>query len=196
MFSHYPSMNWFIILLLSLGIVAVAELGDKTQLMTISLASKYHKTPVFWGIFLGMSVITIVGVVVGTVLYRFIPIFYIKIVAAFIFIIFGLYSLYKEETEDKKDIDKKRVFTTSFFLSMVAEFGDKTQLVVIALTARFQSPIIVLIGSISGLAIIIIAGVFLGSKLSEVVEKDKIELIAALLFIILGVAFLLEPFLF
>ncbi|MFW6141440.1 MAG: TMEM165/GDT1 family protein [Candidatus Saliniplasma sp.] len=60
-------MNWLIIVALAFGTVALAEFGDKTQIMTISLASKYKNRPVFWGMFLGMGVITVLGVVIGTV---------------------------------------------------------------------------------------------------------------------------------
>lgn len=188
-------MELFIILGITLGIVALAEIGDKTQLMTISLASKYDEKSVFFGIFLGMAIITVIGVIIGTVLYRYLPVFHIKILAALIFILFGIYSFYKEETHKEKNIDNRKAFTTSFFLSMLAEFGDKTQLVIIALTARFQNPLIVLIGALTGLGVVVSLGVFLGSKISDLVDRERIELISAILFIVLGFAFLLEPLL-
>ena len=187
-------MNALLILLITFGIVFIAELGDKSQLMTISLASKYHYRPVFWGIFLGMGVITVIGVTVGTILYQIIPVFYIKIIAALIFLIFGILSFIKEEKVSKKKVNKQKVFTTSFFLAMVAELGDKTQLVVIALTARFQNPYLVFVGAITALGLVIAAGVFLGTKLTQFIEKDKIDFIASILFIILGIAFLVEIF--
>ncbi len=188
-------MNSLFVLLFTFGIVFLAELGDKSQLMTISLASKYHYHPVFWGIFLGMGVITVIGVGVGTILYQIIPVFYLKVIAALIFLVFGILSFIKEERIEKKGVKKKKVFTTSFFLAMIAELGDKTQLVVIALTARFQNPYFVFIGAITALGVVIAAGVFLGTKLTQFVEKDKIDFIVSALFIILGVAFLVELFL-
>lgn len=187
-------MNSLLVLLSTFGIVFIAELGDKSQLMTISLASKYHHRPVFRGIFLGMGLITVIGVTVGTILYQIIPVFYIKILAALIFLIFGILSFIKEEQETRKKVKKQKVFTTSFFLAMVAELGDKTQLVVIALTARFQDPYLVFIGAIAALALVIAAGVFLGTKLTKFIEKDKVDLIASILFVILGIAFLIEIF--
>lgn len=189
-------MNWFFITALTFGTVALAELGDKTQLMTITLASRYKNRPVFWGMFLGMGVITLLGVIIGTVFYQLIPVYYVKILAASIFILFGIYSLYNQEKEVDKDIDEKKVFSTSFFLALIAELGDKTQLVVIALTARYQAPMNVLFGALGGLALVIGVSVFMGNKISEIVEKDKIDLISAGLFIFLGIIFLLEVFLF
>lgn len=189
-------MAWYLILAFTFVLIAAAEIGDKTQLMTISLASKYHNRPVFWGVFLGMGVITVLGVLIGTVLYRFIPIFYVKILAGSIFIIFGIYSFYKEEKEETENITRESVFKRSFGLSLIAEFGDKTQLAVIALTARYQAPGEVLVGSLAGLAFVIGVGVFLGSKIAEFVEKDKIDLASSILFIVLGIIFILEPLFF
>ncbi len=187
-------MNWLIVIALTFITVALAELGDKTQIMTISLATRYKNRPVFWGMFLGMGTITFIGVAVGTVFYQFIPLFYIKIIAAAIFILFGIYSLYNKEKDIDKDIDDKKIFSTSFLLALVAELGDKTQLVVIALTARYQAPTVVLLGALGGLALVIGLSVFMGEKISQIVEKDKIDLISALLFLILGAAFLIEIF--
>lgn len=143
-----------------------------------------------------MGLITVIGVVVGTVLYNFIPPFYVKIIASLIFLIFGIYSLYQEESTDEDEVDGKKVFTTSFFLAILAEFGDKTQLVVIALTAQYQAPLSVLLGSLAGLALVIGIGVKFGSKLTDLIEKDKIDLIASVLFILLGIIFLLNTLFF
>ncbi|MFO7992434.1 MAG: TMEM165/GDT1 family protein [Thermoplasmata archaeon] len=188
-------MEWHVVLALSFILVALAELGDKSQVMTISLASKYHYRPVFWGIFIGMGVVTVIGVAIGSVLYTIFPMFYIKIFAGLVFIAFGVISLYKEEKYRHEEIHHRKIFQRSFFLSFIAELGDKTQLAVIALTARYMQPAAVLSGSLIGLALVIAAGVFLGNRIARFVEREKIELIAALAFIILGIIFIIEPFL-
>ncbi len=188
------SMNPLIIIALTFATVSIAELGDKTQIMTISLATRYKNKPVFWGMFLGMGVITMIGVAVGTLFYQFIPIFYVKIIAASIFILFGLFSLFNKEKEVEENICDRKVFSTSFLLALVAELGDKTQFVIIAMTARYQAPIIVLMGALGGLALVIGVSVFMGDKIAQVVEKDKMDLISALLFLVLGAVFLLDIF--
>lgn len=189
-------MNWLIIIGLTFGTVALAEFGDKTQIMTISLATRYKNKPVFWGMFLGMGIITVLGVAIGTLFYQFIPIFYVKIVAASIFILFGIYSLFNKEKEKDTDINEKKIFSTSFLLALLAELGDKTQLVVIALTARYQAPTMVLLGALGGLALVIGISVFMGEKISQIVEKDKIDLLSSLLFVLLGIAFLIDALVF
>ena len=72
------TMSWYIPLAVAFVTIFLAELGDKTQLITISFASKYPRMPVFLGVFLAMSIVTIIGVVVGAVLVSIIQIRFVK----------------------------------------------------------------------------------------------------------------------
>ncbi len=185
-------MSWLAILGVALVLIALAEFGDKTQLMTISLASKYKHTPVFWGVFLGMAFVTVIGVAIGAVLYSYIPITPVKLFAGALFIFFGLYTFLSDEEDGEATIKDSHVFRNSFGLSALAELGDKTQLAVIGLTARYAAPIPVLIGALLGLALIVGLGVIFGKQISLWVERDKIELASAILFTLLGVLFMIE----
>lgn len=185
-------MVWLALIGISFIMIVVAELGDKTQLMTISLASRYRHTPVFAGVFLGMTLVTVLGVSVGTIIYTYVPVTLIKIIAANIFIIFGVYTLFSKGKDAKTKIKDCHVFRNSFLLSSVAEMGDKTQFAVIGLTARYAAPLPVLIGSIAGLALIIGIGVFFGKTISQHVESEKIKIATALLFIAIGSVFFAE----
>ncbi|MDG6218047.1 MAG: TMEM165/GDT1 family protein [Candidatus Thermoplasmatota archaeon] len=185
-------MSWLAIILIAFALIVVAELGDKTQLMTISLACKYKRVPVFWGVFLGMSAVTILGVAVGTILYSFIPLTLVKIIAADIFILFGLYIFLSKENEKKPILKDCQVFRNSFALSAVAELGDKTQFAVIGLTARYAAPVPVLVGSLIGLALIIGVGVLFGHTISNYISSEKIRIGTAFLFIGIGALFFAE----
>ena len=187
-------MSWLLTISITFALVALAEFGDKTQLMTVCLASKYRAIPVFWGVFLGMSLVTIIGVVLGTLLYAFIPIDLVKILAGSIFIIFGIYTYTSEDKEDQIMLEDKHVFRNSFTLSAIAEFGDKTQFAVIALTARYATPIPVLIGALTGLALVVGLGTIFGDKISLYVSKENIEFGSVILFLVIGVFFILEVF--
>lgn len=194
-------MSWYIPFVAAFVIIFLAELGDKTQLVTISFASKYPQHPVFWGVFLGMSMVTVLGVLIGTILFEYIPIFYIKVLSGGIFIIFGIWTLkeFRENEEDAdeiKDIEKKKVFSTTFILISIAEFGDKTQFMVIALSAQYGAPILVFLGAILAFALIVGIGVFVGKKLSEKVKIKYIELGSGILFIVIGVLFIIEALFF
>lgn len=190
-------MIWYLVLAMTFTSVIVAEIGDKSQLMTISLSSKYDSKSVFIGIFSGMWAITLLAVGLGSIIFQFVPIIYMKFIASAVFIFFGINTLFFQEEEDVDIEDGGRSpLVTSFLLSFIAEFGDKTQLVVIALAGRYGSPGLVLIGALAGMAAIVGIGVLLGDKLGEVFESEKIDLVAGGLFIVLGAAFLIEALFF
>ncbi len=188
-------MSWLLIVGTAFTLIALAEIGDKTQLMTVSLASKYRSIPVFWGVFLGMATITVLGVAIGTILFSLIPMVIVKLIAGVLFVIFGIYTLTSEEDDGESVIDDRHVFRNSFLLSAVAEFGDKTQLAVIGLTARYAAPIPVLIGALGGLALVIGLGTILGERISHWIEREKIELGSSILFLALGIFFIVEALL-
>ncbi|MBS3816181.1 MAG: TMEM165/GDT1 family protein [Candidatus Thermoplasmatota archaeon] len=190
---------WYLIIAVAFFSITLAELGDKSQLMAISLASKYEKRSVFLGFFLGLAVITILGITLGTIIFRIVPVIYLKVIAAIIFLLFGFYILYLEEEESDEEeeyVDRGKIMSTSFLLSFVSEFGDKTQLLVIALTVKYGAPIPVLIGGLGGLAAILIISVLIGSKLGDILEDHKVKIINSIVFISLGILFLIETLFF
>jgi putative Ca2+/H+ antiporter (TMEM165/GDT1 family) len=194
-------MSWYLPLIVTFVAVFLAEIGDKTQLITISFASKYPHLPVFFGVFLGMSLVTVLGVVAGTILFQIIDVTYVKILSGAIFIIFGIWTFWEakseeEEEEEVKEVKNRSVFSTTFIMISLAEFGDKTQFMVIALTAQYSDPVFVFIGAILALALIVGIGVVLGKKLSEKVSTKWIELGSGVLFIVIGIIFILEALLF
>jgi putative Ca2+/H+ antiporter (TMEM165/GDT1 family) len=189
-------MDVVIPFLMALGLIIVAELGDKTQLITISYASRYSRKMVFLGALLGMGVITIVGVLIGVALYATLPIFWVKIISAAIFIVFGIWTLVKREEEaEEKEIPDKKVLVQTFLIFSLAEFGDKTQLAVIALTATYGAPIPVLIGAWIGFAIVVAIGVLIGREIGKRVDLKWIVLATGIIFIIIGVILAVEAFL-
>lgn len=190
-------MLWLLIVAITFSSVFVAEMGDKSQLITISLASKYDNKSVFLGIFSGIIVITLLAVAAGSIVFHFVQLRYLKIIASTIFISFGVYTFFSKGKENVRIEEKKgNVFTSSFLFSIFAELGDKTQLVIVALTARYSSPFLVFVGALAGMGTIIGIGVILGSKIGDLLKNEKIDLIAGSLFIIIGVAFLLEALFF
>lgn len=189
-------MYWLTVATISFGLIALAEFGDKTQIMTVTLASRYRRVPVFAGVVSGLTVVTVFGVLVGTVLYSFIPITAVKLLAAGLFIFFGVHTLISKEDDDFNDIDDKGIFRNSFVLSSVAEFGDKTQFAVIALTARYGAPLPVLLGAIGGLALVVGIGTVVGGKISLYADSHKIRKVAGIIFVVIGLIFMLEAVLF
>jgi putative Ca2+/H+ antiporter (TMEM165/GDT1 family) len=194
-------MTWYIPLAVAFVVIFLAELGDKTQLVTISFASKYPHIPVFFGVFLGLSMITVLGVVVGTILFEVIDVMYVKILSGIIFIVFGIWTLWETREEEYemnevREVKNKKVFSTTFIMISIAEFGDKTQFMVIALTAQYGAPVLVFIGAVLAFALIVAIGVYVGKKLSEKVSTRWIELGSGVLFVVIGILFILEAVVF
>jgi putative Ca2+/H+ antiporter (TMEM165/GDT1 family) len=178
---------------LAFGLIIVTEMGDKSQLMTISFASRYSRKVVFLGAWLGMGLITVVGVVIGILLGVAFDDFWVKIIAAVIFIAFGVWTLWKrEEKEEQKEIPEKKVFIQTFLIFVLAEFGDKTQVAVILLTANYGAPIAVLIGALLGFAVVVAVGVLIGKEIGKRVETRWIVLVSGILFIIIGIIVAIE----
>ncbi|MCK5290766.1 MAG: TMEM165/GDT1 family protein [Thermoplasmata archaeon] len=181
--------------LLAFGFIILLELGDKTQLITISFASRYSKKMVFLGGWLGMGLVTVIGVVIGILLGAAFDDFWIKIIASVIFIVFGVWTLVKREEEEvKKDIPDKKVFSHTFIFLVLAELGDKTQVMVIWLTAHYEAPLSVLFGALLGFAVVVAIGVLIGKEIGKRVDAKWIVLVSGILFIVIGIIVAIEAF--
>jgi len=183
-------------------VIALAELGDKTQIMTISLACRYPRLPVLVGVLSGLAFLSALAVVIGAVLFQFVPIVYVRSAAAIAFIAFGIWTFIEKEEklEDKEcsssiQDEKKRflkIFSKCFLIISSAEFGDKTQLSVIALSASLSEPLAIFLGAVFAFFIVNAPGVFLGKKIAELIPIKYIKIASGILFISLGIFFILE----
>jgi len=156
----------------SLTIVLVAEMADKTQLLAMAFACRFRWRSVMAGVLVATLANNTLAVVVGSLIGTSVNVRVVQIVAATSFILFGLWTLLGDGSED----DAKRTarfgpvatVSVAFF---VAEMGDKTQLATAALAAKYQAPIAVLAGSTLGMlaanAIGIYVGVVVGKRLPE-----------------------------
>ncbi|MFQ5909381.1 MAG: TMEM165/GDT1 family protein [Thermoplasmata archaeon] len=180
----------------SLGVVVAAELGDKTQLLTISFTTRYSRKAIFLGAMTGLGLVTVVGVVIGIALYASLPIFWIKILSAGIFIAFGLWTLLRRKKElEPEEVPEGKVFFRSLLLIALAEMGDKTQLAVISLTASSGLPLAVLAGALLGFVFVVGVGVMIGQEIGKRVGLRWIVLASGILFIVIGVVLAVEAML-
>jgi putative Ca2+/H+ antiporter (TMEM165/GDT1 family) len=135
--------------LTTFSLIAVAEFGDKTQLAVIALSARYDRRKVFTGAILAFALVTGLGVLVGDVLYRFIPRDVIRILAGLLFVAFGAFMLLSKEsceTEDAAPIGNPLL--SAFSMIALAEMGDKTQLSAITLVAKYDSLHLVFAGAL------------------------------------------------
>lgn len=173
----------------SLIFVVLAEMGDKTQLLAMAFATKYSAGKVLVAIFLATILNHALAVLTGHFLTTVIPMDIISFLAAFSFIIFGLWTLRgdKLEGEDKKVSQFGPILTVgiAFFL---AEMGDKTQLATISLAIKYQSMISVLMGTTVGMIIADAFGIIVGIVLKKHIPEKTIKWFSAIIFILFGLS--------
>lgn len=173
--------------------VVVAEMGDKTQLLAMAFASKYKAKDVMLGVFIATIFNHAIAVGVGNYLSSVIPMEYVKIAAAISFIFFGLWTIRGDEIDDEDE--KKTKFgpvITVAIAFFIAEMGDKTQLMTVAIAAQFKQPIWVLAGTTVGMLVADGIGILGGSWLAKHVPEKYIKWGAALVFMIFGIITLID----
>ncbi len=177
----------------SFFLIAIAEMGDKTQLVALSFATKYKPTKVLLGIFIGTIVVHLFSVIIGEKVSAFIPIFYLKILIGLSFIGFGIWTLRGDTCDGReKKGNKLGPIATVAIAFFLAELGDKTQLATISLAARYHSFMGVWLGSTFGMVaadgIAIVVGIIAGKKLPE----KLIKYVSTAIFIIFGTLIIIE----
>lgn len=176
------------------GIIALAEFGDKTQLAAVTLCSRHKPSSVFLGTVLALILVNGIGVLIGEALATFLPMFWIGIGTGIIFILFGLYILLSKntDTQEMKTRKSKYAILTSFSIVALMELGDKTQLAVIALTAKAGGSFLIFLGA--SLAFLVVTGiaVTIGRVIQKIVPIRYIRVGAAIVFIVFGAFFLLS----
>ncbi len=178
-------------LLTTFGLIALAELGDKTQLTVIALSAGYDRAKVFAGVILAFALVTGLGVLVGDGLLRIVNPAFIKIIAGMVFVVFGLWILLSREgCNESKNTMLCNPLLSTFSMIALAEMGDKTQLSAVTLSAKYDSPYLVFLGALLALGLISLLGVLAGEKLCKIMPLSKIKMGAGALFILFGITFL------
>ena len=175
--------------LVSTGIVALAEMGDKTQLLALLLAARFRKP---WPIVAGIFVATVAnhalagaaGAWVTTVLGPDV----LRWVLGVSFIAMAAWMLIPDKADDLATNDAPRfgVFGTTVVVFFLAEMGDKTQIATVMLAARYN-PYWVVVGSTLGMMLANAPAVWFGEKITRLVPMRVVHVVSALVFVVLGV---------
>ena len=178
--------------LLSTALVALAEMGDKTQLLAFVLAARLkRKGAIVLGIFAATLANHFLAGWVGTWLATLVAPHLLRWIVALSFLVFGLWALKPDKLDAAREYSSRSVFLTTLIAFFFVEMGDKTQLATIALAARFDSLAAVVAGTTLGMMIANVPAVWLGDVLAQRVNLRVMRWIAAALFVALGVATLL-----
>ena len=179
--------------LVSIGIVALAEIGDKTQLLTLVLAARYKKPwPIVAGIFVATLVNHAIAGAVGAWLTTAIGPDAMRWILGISFIAMAAWMLVPDKLDDDAGASRKLggVFVTTTVLFFLVEIGDKTQIATIALAARFDSLITVVMGTTVGMILANAPVAFFGEALAKRLPVRAVHIVAALVFAALGVGVL------
>ncbi len=168
--------------------VAVAEIGDKTQLLSLLLVARYRKPwPILWGVLIATLLNHGISAAVGASLSRFIEGDWLNILLALAFIAVGLWMLIPDRDEDlATDGRRHGVFLTTLVLFFIAEIGDKTQVATVLLAARFESIVAVTLGTTAGMLLANAPVLWLGNRFCRDLPLKAIHVGASLLFILIG----------
>jgi len=175
-------------LLVSTIVVALAEMGDKTQLLSFLLAARLKRKGT---ICLGILVATLanhflagsVGVFLSTLVAPEVLTWGI----ALAFLAFGVWALKPDTFEQKRELSKQGVFLTTAMAFFLVEMGDKTQLATVALAARYHSLVAVVLGTTLGMMIADVPAVWLGETLARRMNMRLLRWLAAALFFLLAI---------
>ena len=182
---------------MSYALVFVAEIGDKSQIMCMMLAARYRALPVALGAIASFVLLNALAVLLGAAISEFIEPKYVSLIVAVLFLSFGVHSLINDEGEDDeeqpKKISAKRLFFTTFMLITVAEFGDKTQLAVVALGSS-DIPLSIFIGATLALVSTTLLGVWAGQRFLKQVPIGLIHKLSGGFFILLAIVAAIKSF--
>lgn len=181
-------------LLVSTGVVAIGEIGDKTQLLSLVLAARFRRPwPIVAGIFVATLANHALAGWIGNWVRGAVPADVLRWILAASFFAVALWAL-KPDTLDEDDAAVPKgwgVFGVTVVAFFLAEMGDKTQIATIAMAAHYANPVWVVLGTTLGMLIADVPAVFVGDKLAARIPMKLVHAMAAAIFALLGIATLL-----
>jgi putative Ca2+/H+ antiporter (TMEM165/GDT1 family) len=181
--------------LISTGVVALGEMGDKTQLLAIVLAAAFRKPlPIIAGIFVATVLNHALAGVVGAWVAQALGPDVLRWVIGLSFLAMAAWMLVPDEIDEETAAGGTRfgVFGTTAIAFFLAEMGDKTQIATVALAARYPELIAVVLGTTLGMMVANVPAVFLGDRIAKRLSMRVVHGMAALIFAVLGVLTLLQ----
>ena len=183
-------MNAFLV---STGLVALAEIGDKTQLLALLLAARYRQnSTIIAGILCATLLNHACAAALGTWITAYLGYDRLRWIPGASFIIMAVWILIPDrQDESAAGTPRLGVFGATFVALFLAEMGDKTQIATVAMAVHYGTPITVVAGTTLGMLIADVPAVFVGDKLASKLPMKLVHTIAAAIFALLGIATLL-----
>jgi putative Ca2+/H+ antiporter (TMEM165/GDT1 family) len=177
-------------------VILLAEMGDKSQLVCMAMATRHRGLPVLLGAVAAFVLLNILAVAAGASVAQWVPEQALEVIVALLFGVFGVQALRSadhEEGEVPRERSGRGVFLTTFGLILVAEFGDKTQIAVAGM-AGVAAPVAVWAGASLALAMTSGLGVWAGRTVLQRISVRRLHQAGGMLFILLSVLTLWQAF--
>jgi putative Ca2+/H+ antiporter (TMEM165/GDT1 family) len=180
--------------LVSLSTVAIAEVGDRTQLLSLMLAAHYRRPmPILAGVLCATLANHAVAGVIGVRLGRFLTPALLDTVVGISMIVMALWTLKPDRLEeDASRTGRSNAFIATLVAFFIAEIGDKTQIATVALAAAYSNLTLVVAGTTAGMLLANAPVVFLGKAFAKRLPLRAINYLASAVFVALGVVFLMR----
>jgi putative Ca2+/H+ antiporter (TMEM165/GDT1 family) len=169
-------------------LIALAEIGDKSQLVCMTLAARHRGLPVILGAVAAFAILNLLAVLFGAAVAAWLPEWVVTLAVAVLFAWFGIGALRFEEEDDDEEITEKPghgIFATTFLMIFLAEFGDKTQIAVAGLGSTADATA-TWVGATLALTTTSILGVFAGRRLLNRLPLHWIHRISGVFFLLLA----------
>ncbi len=169
-------------------LIFTAEIGDKTQILALSFSISYSIREIFYGFLLGSIISQGLAVLVGQILFLYIPTTYLYYMSAVIFLFFGFLNILKfRENSVKKDINIKNTIFLIALTFFVVELGDKTQLSALAIASKSNYPFFNLLGGTFSILSVSVLFILMSRKLGSKLPEKSIKIGSSFIFIIIGI---------
>lgn len=179
----------------SMGVVALAEIGDKTQLLAFVLAARFKKpVPIILAILCATLVNHGLAGALGAWITSTLTPETLRWVVSVSFLGMAVWTMIPDKIEEEETQAAKHlgVFGATLVTFFLAEMGDKTQIATVAMAAHFPNPVMVVIGTTLGMLITDVPAVFVGDRFSKKIPMKLVHSIAAAMFALMGVLALLK----
>jgi putative Ca2+/H+ antiporter (TMEM165/GDT1 family) len=177
------------IFLLSTMVVGLAEIGDKTQILSLMLAARFQRPlPIIFGIFFATIANHAAAGLAGTYFGGLLSGPWMRWILGLSFLSVAVWALFPDKYEgNETPISRSGAFISTLIAFFIAEIGDKTQIATVGLAARFEQFYPVVIGTTLGMMLANIPAVLLGDRIADRLPMKAIRITAAVVFAALGV---------
>jgi putative Ca2+/H+ antiporter (TMEM165/GDT1 family) len=180
----------------ALFFVFMAEMGDKTQLMTLGFSTRYKALTVFLGVCIATLLINLISVALGEGFGKVVPVFWVNLIAGIAFIGFGIWTLKGEHLDpaDQKNIGNHGPLMTVVLSFFLAELGDKTMLTAVAVATRHHNFLAVWFGSTIGLVAANALAILVGKTMADRFSGNTVKISIAIVYVVSGALAIKEAF--